>query len=187
MATTSKIPIAQGLQKEEQLTFQRKIPALIKWHDISEDLVLNFDQTSLSYITVGNNTPEFGGAKSVPVKGKGKGKQITGTFAVSATGRFLPMQLIYAGKTKRYHPQGIEFLSGFDVTHSLNHRSNEELAIQHIREIILPYVDKIKEELGLPKDQKGLLIYDVFKGQTTKRYIDILLKMILFMYMFLQM
>ena len=91
MATTSKIPIAQGLQKEEQLTFQRKIPALIKWHDISEDLVLNFDQTSLSYITVGNNTAEFGGAKSVPVKGKGKGKQITGTFAVSATGRFLPM------------------------------------------------------------------------------------------------
>ena len=91
MATTSKIPIAQGLLKEEQLTFQRKIPALIKWHDISEDLVLNFDQTSLSYITVGNNTPDFGGAKSIPVKGKGKEKQITGTFAVSVTGRFLPM------------------------------------------------------------------------------------------------
>ena len=95
---------------------------------------------------MGNNALEFEGAKSVPVKGRGKGKQIVGIFVVSATGRFLPMQLIYTGKTKRCHPQGIEFSSGFDVTHSLNHWSNEELAIQHIREIILPYVDKIKQD-----------------------------------------
>ena len=37
-------------------------------------------------------------------------------------------------------------------------------------------MDNIKEELVLPKDQKSLLIYDVFKGQTTKRYIDFLLE-----------
>ena len=54
------------------------------------------------------------------------------------------MQLIYVGNTKRCHPERIEFPSGFDVTDSLNHWSNEEVAIQHIREIILPYVDKIK-------------------------------------------
>ena len=170
MATTLKIPIAPGLLKEEQLTFQRKIQALIKWHDITKDLVLNFDQTSLSYITVENNTLEFEGRKSVPVKGKRKGKQITGTFSVSTTGRFLPMQLICAGKTKRRHPQGIKFPSGFDVTHSFKDWSNDELAIQHIHEIIFPYVGKIKEELGLPKDQNSLLTYDVFKGKTTKCY-----------------
>ena len=84
MATASKIPIAPGLLKEEQLTFKRKIQALIKWHDIPKDLVLNFDLTPLPYITVGNNTLEFEGTKSVPVKGKRK--QITGTFAVSTTG-----------------------------------------------------------------------------------------------------
>ena len=133
MVTTSKIPIAPGLLKEKQLTFQREIQVLIKWHDIPEDLVLNFNQTPLSYITVGNDTLEFEGAKSVPVKGKGKRKQTTRTFAISATGRILPMQLIYAGKAKRCHPQGIEFPSGFDVTHSLNHWSNKELAIQHRR------------------------------------------------------
>ena len=132
MAMTLKIPVDPGLLKEEQLTFRRKIQALIKWYDIPKELVLNFNQTSLSYITAGNNTLEFEGAKSVPVKGKGKGKQITGTFTVSSTGRFLPMQLIYAGKTNCCHPQGIEFPPGFDVTHSHNHWSNEELAIQHI-------------------------------------------------------
>ena len=72
-----------------------------------------------------NDTLEFEGAKSVPVKGKGKRKQTTRTFAISATGQILPMQLIYAGKAKRCHPQGIEFPSGFDVTHSLNHWSNK--------------------------------------------------------------
>ena len=43
-------------------------------------------------------------------------------------------------------------------------------------EIIPPFVDKIKEELGLPKDQRSLLIYDEFKGQTTKRYTHFLLE-----------
>ena len=93
-------------------------------------------------------------------------------FTVSATGQLLLMQLIYAGKTKSCHPQGIEFPSGFDVTLPLIHWSNEELAIQHICETILPYVNKIKEELDLPKNQKSLLIYDVFKEKTTKRYTD---------------
>ena len=174
MTATSKIPIASGLLKEEQLMFQRKIQTLIKW--IPKDLVLN-DQMPLSYITVGNITLEFEGAKSVPVKGMNKGKQITGGYAVSTTRQFLPMVMrICAGKTKHCHPQGIEFPSGFDVNHLLNHWSNEELAIQHIREIILPYVDKIKEKLGLPKDHMSLLVYDVFKGQTTKLYTDFLLE-----------
>ena len=62
MATTSNIPVAPGLLKEEQLTFQRKIQAIIKWHGIPNDLVLNLDQTPLSYITVGNSTLDFEGA-----------------------------------------------------------------------------------------------------------------------------
>ena len=85
------------------------------------------------------------------------------------------MQLIYTGKTKCCHPQGIEFPFGFGVTHSFNYWSNEELAIQHIREIILSYADKIKEELGLSKDQKSSDLRRI-QEQTTKRYTDLLLK-----------
>ena len=43
-------------------------------HKIPKELMINFDQTLLSYITVGNTTLEFFGAGSVAVKGKGKGK-----------------------------------------------------------------------------------------------------------------
>ena len=48
--------------------------------------------------------------------------------------------------------------------------------LKHIYENVIPDVDKMKEELVLPKNQKSLLIYDVFEGQTTKRYTDFLLE-----------
>ena len=52
MATTSKVPIAPGLLMEEKYTFQKNINELVQWPNIPPDLVLNFDQTPLSYITV---------------------------------------------------------------------------------------------------------------------------------------
>ena len=74
MATTSKVPVASGLLKDEKFTFQRKIQKLVPWHKIPKELIIKFGQTSLSYITVGNSTFEFPGAQSVPVIGKRKRK-----------------------------------------------------------------------------------------------------------------
>ena len=45
------------------------------------------------------------GGKHVPIKGVNDKRQITATFAVSASGDFLPMQLIYAGEMKRCLPK----------------------------------------------------------------------------------
>ena len=69
------------------------------------------------------------------------------------------MQLIYAGKTTCSLPQRIVFLQGFDITNSDNHWGNEELA-----------VDEIKEELSIAKEQKNLLIYEMFEGLLVFRY-----------------
>ena len=114
---------------------------------------------SLSYITGGNTTLEF----------YKKRKQITGTFGITAAGKFLHIQLILVGKNQRCHPKGIPFPGGFDVINSKNHWSNETLTIHHLDNIIIPYFEVICEELVLPEDQKCLLIYDVFKAQTTLR------------------
>ena len=170
MAITSKVPIAPGLLREEKYTFQKKMNEFIKWHNIPPDLILNFDQTTLSYISVGNTTLEFEGARSVPIKSK----QITGTFTISASGKFLPMQLIYAGKTERCYTQGIKFPSEFHITHSENHWRNEILARQHVREVIMPYAKQQRKELGSSDDHKCLLILDVFKGQTTGAHLQYL-------------
>ena len=135
---------------------------------------MNFDQTPLSYITVGNTTLEFEGAIWVPVREKGKSKQITGTFTISASGKFLPMHLIDAGKTERSHPEGIKSPSEIDVTHSENHWSNEILACQHVTEVIIPYAKQQRKELGLSVDHKCLPIFEVFKGQTTDAHLQFL-------------
>eukprot|EP00795_Rhopilema_esculentum_P006675 gene6675-12231_t len=118
MATTCKIAVAPALLKEEKFTFQRNIKTEDDIHSISEEIILNSDQTPLSYVCTSNTTLEVQGTKSVLIVGKGKKKQITGTFIVGADGDFLPMQLIYAEKTDRCHPNGIDFPEGFSVTHT---------------------------------------------------------------------
>ena len=91
IATTCKIPVAPALLEEEKFTFQRYIITQVKKHKIPEELILNCDQTPLSYVCTSNTTLEVRGSKSVPIVGKGKQKQMTGTFTVSANGDFLTM------------------------------------------------------------------------------------------------
>ena len=81
-------------------------------------------------------------------------KQITGTFAVSKYGLFLPMQIIYEGKTTRCLPKNVEFPEGFNVTFTPNHWSNEEKVIEYLNEIISPYCKAKREELDLPLIKK---------------------------------
>ena len=174
IATTGKIPIAPYLLSEVKLDFQRKFKSLKAWHNIPLDLIINFDQTPLPYVCSSNNTLEVKGKSSVPIKGKGKKLQITGTFAISMTGEFLPMQLIYGGKTPRCLPKNVEFPEGFNLTYSENHWSNEQVATEYLEEIIFPYINSTKERLGLPDTQKFMLIYDVFRGQKTDKVTGII-------------
>ena len=103
MATTAKIPVAPGLLSEVKLDYQRKFKQLQSWHDIPEALILNFDQTHLPYVCSAKHTLDIRGSKSVPIVGKGKKKQITGTFTtISMAGTFLPMQLIYLRGTSNF-------------------------------------------------------------------------------------
>ena len=59
------------------------------------------------------------GYKRVEMTGIDDKQQITAVFCGSLTGDFLPVQLIYKGKTSLYHPK-FKFPSGWHVTHSPN-------------------------------------------------------------------
>lgn len=54
--TTGKIEPSEQFLLEEKLTFQRLISSIVEEHDIPKDLVLNLDQTLLSYISPGKYT-----------------------------------------------------------------------------------------------------------------------------------
>jgi len=60
--------------------------------------VINFDQTALNYVPISHWTMEEEGAKRVEVVAKDDKRQTTAVFASSASGDFLPPQLIYEGR-----------------------------------------------------------------------------------------
>ena len=64
------------------------------------------------------------------------------------SGDFLPVQLVYQGKTPKCLPS-IEFPKQWHLTYTPNHWCNEETMIQYIKRIFIPYVQN-KKELGLP-------------------------------------
>ena len=104
---------------------------------------------------------------SVPIQGLKDKRNITLTFVVSLSGEFLPMQIIYAGKTKASLPRGFVFPKGFSLSQNPQHWSNETETLKLTDEIINPYVINKRKELGLASTQKALVIWDVFKGQMT--------------------
>ena len=162
--TTGKVEPSKKFLEEEKFTFQRKISNVILDHDIPPALVLNLDQTPLSYVSPGKYTFSSKGAKNVPIKGLDDKRQITATFVVSATGTFLPVQLIYQGKSRRCLPK-FTFPANFDVTYTPNHWSNLEKCEDLFKIIIFPFLSAKKKELGYPEEQWSLIIMDTFKGQ----------------------
>ena len=150
--TTGKVePCSKFL--EEKFTFQCAIAKAVSDHDIPMELVLNLDQNP-SYVSPGKYTFDLKGSKTVPIKGVDYKKQTTATFTVTASGSFLPIQLIYSGKTKRSLPK-FDFPKCFDVTFTPNHWSNYEKCIRLFK-IIFPYLKSKNEELGYPKEQYSL-------------------------------
>ena len=100
MKTTGKVEIPEGAKQEAELFFLHNIVTLIEEHNIPESLVMNLDQTPLKYVPVSHNTMAKKGVKSVSIAGSGDKRGITGTFIITLDGKFLPILLIYGGKTK---------------------------------------------------------------------------------------
>lgn len=103
------------------------------------------------------------GAKQVPLTGLDDKRQITAVLACTLSGDLLPMQVIYAGKTPKCHPD-FQFPASWDITHTHNHWSNAESMLQYVTNVIVPQVKEIREKNGIPSTVPALCILDVFKA-----------------------
>ena len=166
--TTSRPPVPEGIYNECRREFLGDIYEKMTLYSIPPELVLNADQTPSSYVSVGKMTMAAKGVKSVPVQGLTDKRNITLTFVVTFKGDFLPMQVIYGGKTKASLPRGFVFPKGFSLSQNPKHWSNEKETLKLIQEVVNPYVVHKRKELGLHSTQKALMVWDVFKGQMTE-------------------
>ena len=140
-------------------------------HHIPDDMLINWDQTGVNRIPGGEWTMVERGNKQVTITGIDDKRQITSLLAVSMTGEFLPPQVLYAGKTNRCHP-AVEFPNGWDVHHNENHWSNAASMNRYVDTIVIPFMERTRILLGLPNEQKGLAIFDVFRADQDKTMLD---------------
>ena len=156
-----------------QEVFLADIKAEVLMNDIPKDLIFNWDQTAVQLVPTGDWTMNEAKAKKVVIANSDDKRQITAMLAAIMTGEYLPVQLIYKGRTTRCHPK-VSFPEGWDIWHSDNHWSNEDTMERYIRNIIMPYVCHKREMLKLKKCHPALAIIDCFKGQTTPRILSLL-------------
>ena len=169
--TFSKVGIPDKARREIKFLFLHEIVTKVEKHNIPPEHILNIDQTSLKYVPVGNETLAPRGETSVGIKGSSDKCSITGTFAISLHGDFLPLQLIYGGKTSQSLPK-YRFQKGFCLSFNPNHFSNTNEFIKFLKGIITPYVGKQSEPLKCQVDQKALVIMDIFTGQMTAEVLN---------------
>ena len=120
METTSKLHFLEGAIKETGLLIHNNIVSKVKRHKIPNAFILNLDQTPTKYVTVAQTTLAKKNSKSVAIAGGSDKCSITATLAVSFDGTFLPMQLIYGGKTTQSLPK-LKLPSSFSLSVSPNH------------------------------------------------------------------
>lgn len=171
-ATTGKVSVPANVLKEMELTYLHNIVQKIERYKIPHSMVINLDQTPTKFVPGSKRTLAKVGSTSVPVAGANDKRMITATFAVSLSGNFLPMQLIYGGKTSKSLPR-VDFPDSFSLSVNVKHYSNEQESLKFFDEVIVPYLDSERKKLNLP-NQYALVIMDVFKGQMTDKVISFL-------------
>lgn len=162
--TTAKSKYSNADFTELKKEFLYNVLTTIEMEEIPPELVLNFDQTGIKIVPCNTWTMEKQGSRRVEVAGANDKRLITAIFCGSLVGDFLPVQVVYKGKTAHCHPHYC-FPSDWDITHSHNHWSNERTMIRYIENIIIPYVQRFQKYF---KDTTpALVIMDNFKGQVT--------------------
>ena len=113
-----------------------------------------------------------GGETNAPISSINDKPSITATFSITLDNKFLPLQLIYKGKTNNSILK-VSFPEEFSLSGNEKKFSNEKESLKLLDEFILSYIQQEQKNLG-PENQKALIIYDVFCVQTTDKVLKLL-------------
>ena len=140
--------------------------AVVQMQGIPDELIFNWDHTPINIVPGSQWTMAQKGSKRIELIGLGDKRQITAVVCGTLSGDFLPLQLIYAGKTTACLPNA-KFPKDWLLSYTPNHWSNEDKTKEYIQSVIIPYVQRKRKELSLVVTFPALAIFDVFKGHTT--------------------
>ena len=112
-------------------------------------------------------------SKNVTITGAPGKRNITVTFAVTLPREFLPVQLIYDGKTVQSLPR-YKCPDSSCLSVNEKHYSNKKESLRFFNEVIISYIKEVTLSENLTSDQYVLVIMDVFTGQMTRDLLNLL-------------
>jgi len=153
--------------------------SIIRDHAVPAKLRVNTDQTQLVYQQGTQQTWTESGAKQVSTVGQEEKRAFTLVPSISASGVLLPMQAIFMGKTSASCPspkapsyrealaQGYIMLPSKSSTYWSTQATMRAL----VDDIIAPYFDKTKAELGLPSTQASIWKIDCWSVHKSQEFL----------------
>lgn len=169
--TKSKVTVEEFEALKAQFIFD--IEVISQMEEVPDDLIINWDHTGINYVPTSNWTMAEEGSSRVEIVGLGDKRQITAVLACTLSGKFLPPQVIYSGKTARCLPT-VSFPKSWHVTFTQNHWANETTTIDYVNKILLPYIKDTRDKLLLSSNHSALVLFDRFKGQCTPTVLQML-------------
>ena len=178
-ATQAAQKLPKDWEDQCERSFFRKAYA-IKEEDIHAKLYINSDQTQLVYAPGNRMTWAQTGSKQVAVVGMDEKRAFTLLVSVAADGTILPFQAIFQGKTKLSLPaasspnydDAMKAGFKFEFSGTKTYWSNQETMRAFVNDILAPYFDGCKIELGLPIAQKSLWQIDVWSVHRSEEFRD---------------
>ena len=121
--TSSKVEISDKGWKEIEYQFHFDIVSKVEKYNIPDALIINLDQTPSYLAPCKKFTMAPKGSTNVAIHGCDDKRTITATFVITLAGEFLPIQLIYGGKTLQSLPR-YQFPNSFLLIMNEKHYSN---------------------------------------------------------------
>lgn len=118
--TTAKSKYRPTDFKELKRSFLEEVVAVTTMEEIPAELILYCDQTGLRLIPSATWTMAEQGVRRVDIAGAKDKRMITAVLCGTLIGDFLPVQVIYQGKTERCHPC-FDFPPDWHITRTPKH------------------------------------------------------------------
>ncbi|KAF9555305.1 hypothetical protein CPC08DRAFT_617115, partial [Agrocybe pediades] len=153
---------------------------LIKEYDIPSRLYVNSDQTQVVYAPGNKLTYAKIGCQQVSLVGGDEKRAFTVMVSVSNDGLLLPFQAIYEGKTLASIPSAtsphyndiISTGALLEFSGTSTYWSNMKTMKNFVSNILDPYFNRVRQELGVPLTQKALWQIDVWSVHRSVEFRD---------------
>ncbi|KAI0352862.1 hypothetical protein OH77DRAFT_1459300 [Trametes cingulata] len=136
------------------------------------EAILNGDQTGVALLPSGNKTWDEIGSKQVDMFGKEEKRQFTLMITTSCSGKILPVQTIWSGKTPASLPASklrapLEKDGHIWSLGGEKHWSNFPCMVEWVKKIVVPYLEQLRVEKGLERLHSLLVIdcWSVHRGE----------------------